>query len=163
MIKKITILLLLVFSLTGCSSMKVKVLTGLTPDEMHKQPALMIASSAIYCPGLKVESGAVFSIEEIGGHEYHLQSPFILSAVADMFAGVNTYTFSDKVLLLAWPHEGEGSSLNGGAGFIVYANGKFAYEKYYAAGYNNFGGNWWMFPGQCTYTGEFPFRLQDKR
>jgi len=153
--------LLLFLLLIGCSS--TKVLTGLSPDKIRKQPAVMIANCAIYCKNLKVESGAVFSIEEIGGHEYHIRSTSILSTVADMVANTNTYTFPEKVLLLAWPHDDDDAYLNGGAGFIVYPNGKFAYEKYFAVGYDTVGGNWWMIPGECTFTDEYPFRLQDNQ
>lgn len=153
--------LLLLLLLSGCSSKRV--LTGLSPDEIRKQPAVMIANCDIYCKNLKVESGAVFSIEEIGGHEYHIHSPSILSTLADMVANTNTYTFPEKVLLLAWPHDGDDTYLNGDAGFIVYPNGKFAYEKYFAVGYNNAGGNWWLTPGECTFTCEYPFRLQDNQ
>ncbi len=153
--------LLLLLLLSGCSSKRI--LTGLSHDAVSGQPAVMIANCPIYCGNVKIESGAAFSIEKIGGEEYHVHSPSILSTVADMLTHVNTFTFPEEVLLLPYPYGDDGSYLNSSVGFLVYPNGKFAYEKYFAVGFNNSAGNWWMIPGGCTCTDEYPFRLQDNR
>ena len=161
MIKKITIALLLVFGLAGCGGGRV--LTGLNPEEIHAQPVVMIANCAINCGNIRVASGAVFSIEEIGGREYHIHSDSIFSTMADLVAKVNTFTFPENALLLSWPYNEGDSYVDGDTGFIVYPNGKFAYESYFAVGYNTVGGTWWMIPGECTSTCKYPFRLQENR
>jgi hypothetical protein len=161
MTKKIIIVLSLVFGLAGCGGGRV--LTGLSPDEIRVQPTVMIANCAINCPNVRVAPGAVFSIEEIGGREYHIHSISIFSTVADLVAKVNTFTFPENALLLSYPYNEGDSYVGSHRGFIVYPNGKFAYEEYFAVAYNTVGGTWWMIPGECTSTCEYPFRLQDNR
>lgn len=152
----LTILLLT----SGCSK---PVIQGLKPEAIKGKPIVMVATSDLTCSFGTTRQGTTFSVKEIGGIEYKILSD--AGAIGDMFAlvtGGNTFNFPENVLLLKW-NENMDKALDEGKGFVVYPNGKFAYEEYAYITYNTFGGNWWLVAGECSFDGEFPFELRDNR
>ena len=95
--------------------------------------------------------------------EYHVPTTSALVTILDLITGVNAYNFKDNVLLLEWSNEEYHSSILGGSGFLVYPNGKFAYEDNYITVFNKAANIWWILEDECSYDGEFPFVIQDNR
>ncbi len=153
------LLILSIALFAGCSSKSIA--RGASPDQVAQLPVVMVANTDITCVYTYIKKGTIFSIKEIGGIEYKIQSNAgLLGDTLNMFSGGNTYTFADNVLLLPGKSNLK-ESVN--SGYIVYPNGKFAYDDYYAAGYNPTGDNWWLVKGSCEFDGEFPFTLKDNR
>lgn len=148
------VLISLLFS--GCST---RIMQGASPDLIPQLSSAMVANSDITCGPNFIKKGTIFTIEEIGGAQYKTHSsplnPF--GIYVDL---VINYTFAENVLFLpAASNLKESAS----SGFLVYPNGKFAYEDYFGAAYNPAGSNWWLLDGTCAFTGEFPFDLKDYR
>ena len=157
---KFVISLALLFLTTGCST---TIIQGLTPEGIKKEPIVMVATSDITCSFGTIRQGTAFSAKQIGGIEYKILSD--VGFIGDVFAlatGGNTFYFPENVLLLQW-NKNMDKALDKGKGFVVYPNGKFAFEEYIYATYNEVGGNWWMVAGECRFDGEFPFILKDNR
>ncbi len=154
MIKNSFIELLLVFAFTGCSAKKE--IRYLTQAEAQQYPVVMIANCDISCTNFKINKGTIFIVKEIGGYEYKIAGNDLLEDLYSMSTGANEHRFPADALFIKLQEDYT-------AGFIVYPNVKFGYEKYFDVGYNDAGANWWMTPGECTFTCEYPFRLQDNQ
>ena len=151
-------LILLIF--TACSER----IVGASPSQIKDSAVVMVAKTDIICDSYHAKKGTVFNIKEMSAQEYKIRSNAgSFGDVFNLISGGNTYQFGDNVLLLKWDDSME-NTLNPGKGFVVFPNGKFAYDDYFIAVYNSsFGGRWWLAEFQCEYNGEFPFEIRENR
>jgi len=154
MIKKLTIVLLLVFTLTGCSAKKE--IRYLTQEEAQQYPVVMIADCDISCTNFTINKGTIFIVKEIGGYEYKIAGKGLLEDLSSMSTGANEHKFPADALFIKLQEDYT-------AGFIVYPNGQFVYDNYYFFGYDDLGSLTTWDNVECKFTGENPFRLQDNR
>ncbi len=159
MIKKLYFILSILLLFTGCSK---TVVQGLHPNQADKTPLVMVAKTDIICDSFIAKKGTLFEIKEMSGVDYKILSNFGAYGDAfNMMTGGNSYTFDDNVLLLIW-NESMDSTINPGRGFVVFPNGKFAYDDYFIAVYNSsFGGRWWLSAFECEYNAEYPFEIKE--
>jgi len=154
MIKKVVIVLILVFSLTGCSTKKEP--RYLTQKEAQQYPVVMIADSDINCAHSKISKGTIFIVKEIGGHEYKIASNSLFEDLYSMSTGANQHTLPADALFIKLQEDYK-------AGFVVYPNGQFVYDNYSLFGYDDFGKLYTWKNAGCTFNGESPFILKDNR
>lgn len=154
MIKKLTIVLLLAFALTGCSTKKE--IRYLTHEEAQQYPAVMIANGDIRCTTFTINKGTIFIVKEIGGSEYKIAGNGLFEDMYSMVTGTNEHIFPADALFIKLQEDYK-------AGFIVYPNGKFVYDNYSFFGQDDFGKMTTWDTVECTCNGEYPFKLQDNR
>jgi len=154
MIKNLTILFLLTFGLTGCSTKKE--IRYLTQEEAQQYPVVMIANCDISCANFKINKGTIFIVKEIGGYEYKITGKGLLEDMSSMLTGANEHKFPADALFIKLQEDYT-------AGFIVYPNGQFVYDNYLFFGYDDLGRLTTWDNVECTFDGEYPFILKDNR
>ena len=154
MIKNLTLVLLLAFGLTGCSAKKE--IRYLTQAEAQQYPVVMIANCDISCTNFKINKGTIFIVKEIGGYEYKITGKGLLEDLYSMSTGANEHKFPADALFIKLQEDYT-------AGFIVYPNGQFVYDNFQFFGYGDRGNMTTWDNVECTFAGEYPFRLQENR
>ena len=154
MIKNLTLVLLLAFGLTGCSAKKE--IRYLTQEEAQQYPVVMIANCDISCTIFKINKGTIFIVKEIGGYEYKIAGKSLLEDMYSMSTGANEHKFPADALFIKLQEDYT-------AGFIVYPNGQFVYDNFQFFGYGDRGNMTTWDNVECTFAGEYPFRLQENR